>query len=173
MGGEGWGVGCVALAVVIELIGEPCFIVGQRMLRFRSRTVAEGSAVVARCFVTYGLTIWLLQRGQLDGLGVLPFGVGQLVYAIVLTGVYFWTMTIGDGGVSLVPRKVKEKDGEYWFHAPTMWVAISVTGQSLFKHVLTEGDKLVLTLLTTPYTQGIYAVVSNYGMFVLCGEMEG
>ena len=163
LGGEGWAVGCVGLAVWIELIGEPGFVVGVRMLRFRMRSVADGSAVVARCFVTYGVTMWLVKRGLLETWGVLPFGVGQLVYAIVLTGVYLWGM---DGGVSLVPRKFGGTDGEegYWFHGPTMWFAVSVTGQSLFKHILTEGDKLVLTLFTTPYTQGVYAVVSNYGM---------
>ena len=163
MGGEGWAIGCVGLAVWVELIGEPGFVVGVRMSRFRMRSVAEGSAVVGRCFVTYGVTMWLVKRGLLETWGVLPFGVGQLVYAIVLTGVYLWSM---DGGVSLVPRKVGGTEGEegYWFHGPTMWFAVSVTGQSLFKHVLTEGDKLVLTLFTTPYTQGVYAVVSNYGV---------
>ena len=162
MGGEGWAIGMIGLAVVIELACEPCFILAQRMLMFRLRTMAEGSAVVARCLTTYYMTIWLLERGLLEKYGVVPFGVGQLVYATVLAGAYFFTMT-RRGGI-LLPRKLRDKDGtEFWFHRDTMWLAVSLTGQSLFKHVLTEGDKLVLTVLTTPYTQGIYAVVSNYG----------
>ena len=108
----------------------------------------------------------------------MPFGLGQLAYASVLTGVYLLVIS---KRVHLRPRKITPEDETpdedvqgmnktvdtrgrgYWFHGPSLWLAFSVTGQSLFKHLLTEGDKLVLTFLTTPYTQGIYAVVSNYG----------
>jgi oligosaccharide translocation protein RFT1 len=91
---------------------------------------------------------------------------------VVLTGVY---LVVISKRVNLKPRRITAVDeklrerrggtegGGYWFHGPTLWLAFSVTGQSLFKHLLTEGDKLVLTFLTTPYTQGIYSVVSNYG----------
>jgi oligosaccharide translocation protein RFT1 len=170
LGGEGWTIVLVGVAAVLELSCEVCFVVGQRMLMFRMRTMAEGTAVVARCLTTYGVTIWLLERGLLGSYGVLAFGLGQLAYATVLAGVYFFIMSKRVGVRNLMLRKVVSRGtggGGYWFHGPTLWLAFSVTGQSLFKHVLTEGDKLVLTLLTTPYTQGLYALVSNYGKIPL------
>jgi len=67
-----------------------------------------------------------------------------------------------------LPRRISDGNSgkSYIFHTPTLLLAFFVTGQSLFKHLLTEGDKLVLTFLTTPYTQGLYAVVSNYGIHI-------
>jgi oligosaccharide translocation protein RFT1 len=148
------------LATIVELFIEPCFAVSQRMLMFKTRTFAEGLAVVARCVVTCISTIYLSQRG---GSSAMAFGLGQLAYAMVLAGVY---LLFSSKQVNLIPRSIHEEKGRktYWFHVPTLQLALSVTGQSLFKHILTEGDKLVLTFLTTPYTQGIYAIISNYGI---------
>jgi oligosaccharide translocation protein RFT1 len=162
LGGSGISICLYGIATVVELFSEPCFAVAQQMLMFRVRTLAEGLAVVARCAVTYTATISLQQRGRLGEFGALPFGLGQLAYAIVLTGVYLFIIS---KQVTLFPRRIlANKPGTgYWFYLPTLRLAFSVTGQSLFKHILTEGDKFVLTMLTTPYTQGIYAVVSNYG----------
>ena len=95
-------------------------------------------------------------------LGQYRLELGQLAYAVVLAGVYLFVIS---KRVNLLPRQIAEQGKRYFFHRPTLWLAFSVTGQSLFKHLLTEGDKFVLTVLTTPYTQGIYAVVSNYGIF--------
>lgn len=177
LGGEGWTIVLVGWAVVVELSCEVCFVVGLKMLMFRMRTVAEGTAVIARCLTTYGMTIWLLERGLLEQYGTVSFGVGQLAYATTLAGVYFVMMSKRVGLRNLVPRKVLRgkvdgHGGEYWLHGPTLRLAFSVTGQSLFKHVLTEGDKFVLASLTTPYTQGLYAVVSNYGEHLLAHEIQ-
>jgi oligosaccharide translocation protein RFT1 len=150
------------VATAVELFVEPCFAVAQQMLLFRVRTLAEGIGVVARCAVTSVATIYFSHQGRLEEYGALPFGLGQLAYAIILAGVYLFVIS---KRVNLLPRRIQgENSGEaYIFHQPTLRLAVSVTGQSVFKHLLTEGDKLVLTFLTTPYTQGIYAVVSNYG----------
>jgi hypothetical protein len=161
LGGFKLSIMLYVIAAVVELFSEPCFAVAQQMLMFRVRTLAEGFAVVMRCAVTYVTTAQLSQRGRLDEFGAVPFGVGQLAYAIVLAGVYLFVIS---KRVNLLPRHIVEKGNRYFFHRPTLWLAFSVTGQSLFKHLLTEGDKFVLTVLTTPYTQGIYAVVSNYGI---------
>lgn len=148
------------LATVVELSIEPYVAVTQRMLKFKTRTMAEGLAVVARCVTTCMATIYLARTDQPSAL---PFGLGQLVYAVVLAGVYILS---NYKQVNLIPQPVINADGTtYWLHRPMLWLAFSVTGQSLFKHVLTEGDKLVLTFLTTPYTQGVYAIISNYGIF--------
>jgi hypothetical protein len=45
-------------------------------------------------------------------------------------------------------------------------LAVHMTGSSLLKHILTEGDKIILTLASTHFNQGIYAITSNYGSLV-------
>ena len=37
------------------------------------------------------------------------------------------------------------------------------TAQSLVKHLLTEGDKIVLSFAASLYDQGVYALAQNYG----------
>ena len=178
IGGFGASIVLYGLATTVELLSEPCFAVVQQLLLFRTRSLAEGTAVLARCTVTYLSVMYFVKRGRLEEFAAVPFGLGQLAYATVLTGVY---LVVISKRVHLTPRRITmedetpDKNAEgmdktvdtrgkgYWFHGPSLWLAFSVTGQSLFKHLLTEGDKLVLTFLTTPYTQGIYAVVSNYG----------
>lgn len=51
----------------------------------------------------------------------------------------------------------------FWFDEHLFNLAKTFTKQSLLKHVLTEGDKMLITLLSEPVDQGIYAFVFNYG----------
>ena len=48
-----------------------------------------------------------------------------------------------------------------------MRLALTMTSQSLFKHVLTEGDKLILSWASPLQDQGGYAIAVNYGALVL------
>lgn len=59
----------------------------------------------------------------------------------------------------------------YWFDKPLMNLGITMTKQSFLKHILTEGDKMLITVLSTPKDSGAYAVVVNYGK--LCGCKKG
>ena len=40
---------------------------------------------------------------------------------------------------------------------------MAMTGQSVVKHFLTEGDKFLVSLLSPLEDQGGYAIASNYG----------
>lgn len=42
-------------------------------------------------------------------------------------------------------------------------LALTFTGQSFVKYLLTEGDKLIMATISSSYDQGVYALVSNYG----------
>ena len=44
--------------------------------------------------------------------------------------------------------------------------SLSAFQSSLFKHVLTEADKITLVLLSSSSDQGLYAIASNYGSIV-------
>jgi Rft protein len=42
-------------------------------------------------------------------------------------------------------------------------LSMTMTGQSVIKHVLTEGDKMVLSFFSPLEDQGGYAIALNYG----------
>ncbi|KAK3349296.1 Rft protein-domain-containing protein [Lasiosphaeria hispida] len=166
-----------ALAAVLELVSEPAFVVMQTRLQFGTRAAAEGVATFARCTVTLGTAVWGAHRGF--EAGVLPFALGQLSYGIGLLLVYTWQ---GAGlaraeGFSLFPTRLTAappKKGEStapkkpdfalsYFYRPTLQLASSMMAQSIVKHVLTQGDTFLVSILSTPTAQGVYALANNYG----------
>jgi oligosaccharide translocation protein RFT1 len=75
------------VAAFWELLTEPCFVVVQQRLLYKIRALAETTAAVLRCVVTTGVVVGAAREG-LD-LGVLPFALGQMAYALVLFTVYY------------------------------------------------------------------------------------
>ncbi len=105
------------IASVAELLTEPCFAVTQQKMLYRLRASAESAATMARCFLTCAVTLLGAQQQQqqqqqqesdMPSLGVLPFAVGQLAYAVVLVAVYYRrTFTVAkESGFSLFPRRI-------------------------------------------------------------------
>jgi oligosaccharide translocation protein RFT1 len=68
-------------AVVIELLAEPCFVVLQHKLLYKTRASAEAAGSVARCFVTCLFAV--MSSGAMRAYGGLGFGLGYLVFSIV------------------------------------------------------------------------------------------
>ncbi|KAK4133843.1 Rft-1-domain-containing protein [Trichocladium antarcticum] len=168
-----------ALAAVLELVSEPSFVVMQTRLQFGTRAAAESVATFARCLVTLGSAVW----GSDRDLGVLPFALGQLSYGIGLLAVYAWR---GAGlakreGFSLLPRRIASPSTQgskqlqpgrptdkspfiaSYFYRPTLQLASSMMAQSVVKHILTQGDTFLVSILSTPTAQGVYALANNYG----------
>ncbi|KAI0424760.1 oligosaccharide translocation protein RFT1, variant [Xylaria sp. FL1042] len=166
------------VAALVELLSEPAFVVLQHRLRFGPRAAAESIATFLRCSVTFGAANWAWKQG-LD-MGVMPFALGQLAYGVGLLAVYLW---YGDElakseGFSLFPRPVGQdevlrtaKDRPLpneryvfgYFFKPTLQLASSLMSQSLVKHVLTQGDTFLVSILSDPRSQGVYALANNYG----------
>lgn len=48
-------------------------------------------------------------------------------------------------------------------------LSMSMTTQSVFKHILTEGDKFLVSQISALEDQGGYALASNYGEFLRPG----
>jgi oligosaccharide translocation protein RFT1 len=165
-----------ALAAVVELVSEPAFVVMQNRLQFGTRAAAESTATFLRCIVTLGSAVW----GANCDLGVLPFALGQLSYGFGLLAVYLWH---GAGlakreGFSLLPRRIFAQPVEAatkhqqpdqrafilsYFYRPTLQLASSMMAQSVVKHILTQGDTFLVSILSTPTAQGVYALANNYG----------
>ena len=155
------------LATFLELLSEPAFSAVQQKLLYKVRASAESSATLLRCIGTCGSAILASQAG-LD-IGVLPFAVGQLAYALALLIVYSyktWPVAKADG-FSLFPEKLPSaKDNPTlmnYFSAPLMRLTASLSLQSALKYILTQGDSLLITTLASLADQGAYALASNYG----------
>lgn len=78
------------------------------------------------------------------------------------TGLWFWGGTLSrgggiarDGGFSILLRRMG--GGEFllgYFYKPTLTLAGTMAAQSVVKHFLTQGDTFLVSLLSTPHTQG-------------------
>jgi hypothetical protein len=155
------------LATFLELLSEPAFSAVQQKLLYKTRASAESSATLLRCVGTCGSAI-LASRAGLD-IGVLPFAIGQLAYALALLVVYLYkTWPIAKiGGFSLLPEKIPcTKENPTWMNylsTPLLRLTASLSLQSALKYVLTQGDSLLITGLASLADQGAYALASNYG----------
>lgn len=159
-----------ALASVLELLAEPAFVMLSSRLHFGARAAAESAGTIAKCAVTLGSAVWAARAGA--ALGALPFALGQAAYGIGLLGVYAWRggALARAEGFSLLPRRLlggaAAPPGEYllgYFYRPTLRLGASMMAQSFVKHVLTQGDTLLVSALSTTTAQGVYALANNYG----------
>lgn len=155
------------LATFIELLSEPAFSAGQQKLLYKIRASAESSATLLRCFGTCGSAILASQAG-ID-IGILPFAIGQLAYALGLLAVFsykIWTVSKADG-FSLFPKMIHSTEEHpiflNYFSAPLLRLIGSLTLQSALKYILTQGDSLLIAVLASLADQGAYALASNYG----------
>ncbi|TLS29323.1 hypothetical protein PpBr36_02151 [Pyricularia pennisetigena] len=163
-----------AVASIVELLSEPAFMVMQTRLQFGARAAAESIATFSRCAVTLGSAV-IASRGAFAA-GVLPFALGQLSYGVTLLVVYaYYGLSLASvEGFSLLPKKLerpstkdKKSNAEgcvlSLFPRPTLNLARSMIAQSLVKHILTQGDTLLVSALASPTSQGVYALANNYG----------
>lgn len=166
------------IAAIVELLSEPAFVVLQHRLRFGPRAAAESIATFTRCAVTFGAASWAWKNGK--ELGVLPFALGQLGYASGLLTVYLWYASglASSEGFSLFPKRIADdatkwpganaaaSGGNYtlgYFYKPTLQLASGLTTQSFVKHILTQGDTFLVSVLSNTQSQGVYALANNYG----------
>ncbi|OTA70821.1 oligosaccharide translocation protein RFT1, variant [Hypoxylon sp. EC38] len=168
------------LAAIVELLSEPAFVILQYRLRFGPRAAAESIATFLRCIVTFGAANWAWRQGL--EFGVLPFALGQLAYGLGLFAVYIWygAQLASTEGFSLFLKKstpLQQRDDKReeteqildpnyvfgYFYKPTLQLASSLTAQSFVKHILTQGDTFLVSILSDPRSQGIYALANNYG----------
>ena len=164
-----YSLGLYAFSAVIELLSEPAFAVVQVQMRYGTRALAESSATLTRCVLTCATAIWATRTGRV--LGVLPFAIGQLGYAVVILTVYLTSASSiqQELNISLDPKRLPLNPDHYvWSYFPRRLLSIATTlyFQSGLKHFLTQGDSLLIAALTTLPTQGAYALASNYGGLV-------
>ena len=98
-----------ALAAVLELASEPCFVVAQQKSEYKIRAAAESCGTILRCLVTCGFMILASRTGF--NVGVMPFAMGQFTFGLGSYLVYYWKVAplAENGGFSLLPRILSPK----------------------------------------------------------------
>ncbi|KAJ4303628.1 Oligosaccharide translocation protein rft1 [Kalmusia sp. IMI 367209] len=158
------------LATFLELLTEPAFSAVQQKLLYKIRASAESSATVLRCFSTCGSAI-LASKYGID-IGVFPFAIGQLAYALALLAIYTYKMwpVAQKGRFSLFPKQIPSTNDTpvifNHFSIPLLRLTGSLSVQSTLKYILTQGDSLLITRLASLADQGAFALASNYGGLV-------
>ncbi|KAG2186058.1 hypothetical protein INT43_002496, partial [Umbelopsis isabellina] len=170
------------LSAYCELLIEPLYILALNNLYFKLRVSVEGVAVLLRCFLTFGLTVLGANGSETNRYGVLAFAIAQLAFVLALVTGYvgFFANKVRNGeidGRCIIPRKLVDlKSGRtYWFDKTLLDLSLTLTKQSVLKHVLTEGDKMLVSALSSDRDQGVYALVVNYGSLIariLFGPLE-
>ncbi|KAJ8521681.1 hypothetical protein ONZ45_g1656 [Pleurotus djamor] len=172
-----------AVAGLLELASEPMYCLAITTLRTSARVRAEGLGVTVKSIVTF-VVLYLsanypqylrLAVGLFGGkpaevasdgeFALLAFALGQLAYGATILAAFvsaFWSQreTVKFREIS-APGKP-----HYWFNKGTLTLALTINAQSILKHVLTEGDKLVLSYFSPLDGQGGYAIAANYGSLV-------
>ncbi len=175
-GTEGAGVpgaaACISLyvaACLVELASEPAFIAAQRRLEYGVRARVESAANVIKCLATYACVVGLDQ-------GVVGFGLAQLAFACVLAGGY-WAHAAAVAGADGLPLPgwlppAAPTPTRALVDAPERRMLAAFGMQSAIKFLMSESDRLVMAYSAGLYEQGVYAVVTNYGVCVVdwvCG----
>ncbi|KAI0738050.1 Rft-1-domain-containing protein [Daedaleopsis nitida] len=149
-------------AALAELLSEPMYIRTQNELKFHVRVRAEGMAVMLKTVTTFLVLINTSEEWSLAA-----FALGQTAYG--LTTLISFVMACRDN-LDFRPRKVAiavHDHTEKIYFDPTLFnLSAAMTGQSLIKHFLTEGDKFLVSRLSPLADQGGYAVAANYGSLV-------
>ncbi|TAQ83691.1 hypothetical protein B7494_g7982 [Chlorociboria aeruginascens] len=155
------------LAAFWELLAEPCFVIVQQKSMFKIRAAAESISTVLRCLVTCFSVVWTARKGW--DVGVLPFALGQGMYSISLLVVYYLAVRdiASEGGFSMMVKPIYSSvEGSFLqsrLSRPLLTLGTSIFTQSIVKHVLTQGDTILIASLASQRSQGVYALANNYG----------
>lgn len=183
---------CIWISIILELAMEPLYVVNQLMLNYGTRSRFEGLAVTIGCTVhfciVYGfhnqmLPFWFLRLTHIqsssyeqeiwkEGTAILAFSIGKLAHSLTLLLCYsydYWRNIARENLCNWKLTKIKDKENSkvsYYFHKDITEHFKKVYFQLCFKHLLGEGDKLIINSLCTIEEQGIYSMLSNYGSLV-------
>lgn len=157
----------IGAAALMELSIEPFFSVVQQHMFYEKRAVVEMPAAFLRSAVTSSAFIYA-SRVNYD-LGVLPFALGHLSYSLALIFGYSLALLRGTDTTqfSFLLTRIQSSDPSNYFlgrfSRQLTSLAANVFFQSLVKHLLTQGDTMMLAALSGLEDQGIYSLASNYG----------
>lgn len=113
-------------------------------------------------------------------MGAAAFGWSQILYSFTILLTY-WGYFICQihvkhafpfrSAFDLLPRPLVGSTSllslQRWTDLGHFELAVAMTGQSFIKHLLTQGDRIVLSFFSSFYDQGVYALSQNYASLVV------
>ncbi len=159
-------------ASFIESLSEPLVIRCLQQMDVSTKAKAEGAALIMKSVSCFGCLYMLSSNWAVSA-----FGISQLFYGVTFTTIMYRHGQSIEGGIHW-PKRVAQptttnpykanNDGTRQsftqsFDYQQLQLVLVFTLQGIFKHALTEADKIVLTALAESYDQGIYAIASSYG----------
>ncbi|KAJ7491225.1 Rft-1-domain-containing protein [Mycena latifolia] len=155
------GIAVYAFAAVMELWCEPMHNQAMAESKTHIRVRAEGTGVMTKTLVTF-LVLLYDSKTEMDGaLALMAFALGQLSYSLCILLVYLSHYGFSALFPTLTPSATKGPVNDEIFR-----LSLTMTSQSVIKHFLTEGDKLVLGWFSPLRDQGGYAIAVNYGSLI-------
>ncbi|EJD06490.1 Rft-1-domain-containing protein [Fomitiporia mediterranea MF3/22] len=157
-------------AAVLELLSEPMHIRAVQQLNSAVRVRAEGSAIILKSVVT--VTILLIDSSSKNSgrFALLAFAFGQLSFSIALLLVYVPKVGKSVSLILRAPRSTRPawltSKVQHYFDERLLEVSLAMTAQGFLKHILTEGDKIIISRISPLKDQGGYAVANNYGALI-------
>ncbi|XP_025311951.1 man(5)GlcNAc(2)-PP-dolichol translocation protein RFT1 isoform X1 [Canis lupus baileyi] len=169
----GTGVVVFGLSAVVELLGEPFWVLAQTQMFVKLKVIAESLSVILKSVLTAFLVLWLPHWG------LYIFSLAQLFYTalLVLCYVTYFTKLLGSSEstkqralpvsrmTDLLPSITRSGAFVNWKEAKLTW---SFFKQSFLKQILTEGERYIMTFLNVLNfgDQGVYDIVNNLGSLV-------
>ena len=166
----GWG---YWLGALVELSIEPCAVYAQKNLLYSIKASAEGSSLLFKCIMT--LYFFPDQSETIEGInnGVRAYAIAEILGSLWLFGSYILLLSrhvrkeqdLYKFWISMIPKR-SPLTGRFLDPYFTS-VAINFWAQSILKHILTVGDKILLVFLNVPLEKrGIYRLVSDLGSLI-------
>lgn len=168
----GMGVVLFGLSAVVELVGEPFWVLAQAHMFVKLKVIAESLSVILKSVLIAFLVLWLPHWG------LYIFSSAQLFYTAVLVlcyVIYFQKLLGSPESIKhtlpvsrmtdLLPNIPRSGAFVNWTEAKLTW---SFFKQSFLKQILTEGERYVMTFLNVVNfgDQGVYDTVNNLGSLV-------
>uniref|UniRef100_A0A8C9KS10 Protein RFT1 homolog n=1 Tax=Panthera tigris altaica TaxID=74533 RepID=A0A8C9KS10_PANTA len=169
----GSGVVLFGLSAVVELLGEPFWVLAQAQMFVKLKVIAESLSVIFKSVLTAFLVLWSPHWG------LYIFSLAQLFYTAVLVLCYviYFTKLLGSSEstkqqtlpvsrmTDMLPSITRSRAFVNWKEAKLTW---SFFKQSFLKQILTEGERYVMTFLNVLNfgDQGVYDIVNNLGSLV-------
>lgn len=93
-------------ASFLELVVEPLFVLALNQLYFQLRVTVEGVAVILRCLITFGLTLYFAGNEKLS---ILAFAIAQFVFGLTMMLGYLGFFIYKEKSIQkLLPQKITD-----------------------------------------------------------------
>ncbi|KAG2158043.1 Rft protein-domain-containing protein [Suillus bovinus] len=163
-------------AALSELFSEPMHNRAMGEVRTGARVRAEGLGITCKTIVTYLILLYDSTRPDSGEFALVAFALGQLTYSNVVFFSYayqmgyptFWPIRLAtrQSSKASVSRSTFYRIASQYFDVSSLHMSLTMTMQSIVKHILTEGDKIILSWWSPLDDQGGYAIAVNYGSLV-------